>query len=211
MRLRNVKNKEEIINSSKYIIKSPETYKGNWNKLFDNDNKIYIEIGTGKGDFLIENAKRYKDINFIGIEKYDSILARFIEKLKEEELPNLYLIRMDAKDIETIFDKEVERIYLNFSDPWPKKRHANRRLSSKVFLDRYDNIFKNTKEIIMKTDNTSLFEYSLVSLSNKGYILEKVSLDLTNSDIEDNIMTEYEQKFVRKGVKINYLIAKKTI
>ena len=211
MRLRNVKNKEEIINSSKYIIKSPETYKGNWNKLFDNDNKIYIEIGTGKGDFLIENAKRYKDINFIGIEKYDSILARFIEKLKEEELPNLYLIRMDAKDIETIFYKEVERIYLNFSDPWPKKRHANRRLSSKVFLDRYDNIFKNTKEIIMKTDNTSLFEYSLVSLSNKGYILEKVSLDLTNSDIEDNIMTEYEQKFVRKGVKINYLIAKKTI
>ena len=211
MRLRNVKNKEEIINSSKYIIKSPETYKGNWNKLFDNDNKIYIEIGTGKGDFLIENAKRYKDINFIGIEKYDSILARFIEKLKEEELPNLYLIRMDAKDIETIFYKEVERIYLNFSDPWPKKRHANRRLSSKVFLDRYDNIFKNTKEIIMKTDNTSLFEYSLVSLSNKGYILEKVSLDLTNSDIEDNIMTEYEQKFVRKGVKINYLIAKKTV
>lgn len=211
LRLRNVKNKKEIIDNSNYIIKDKENYKGKWSKVFGNNNKIYIEIGMGKGNFIIENARRYKNINFIGIEKYDSVIARSIEKLKDEEYPNLKLLRMDALEIDNVFTKEIDRIYLNFSDPWPKKRHSKRRLTSEIFLEKYDKIFKNTKEIHMKTDNINLFSYSLESLSKYGYILEKVSLDLINSDIENNIMTEYEEKFVEKGIKINYLIAKKTI
>ena len=211
MRLRNVKNKEEILNNSKLLVLDYKKYKGNWNKLFNNKNKIYIEIGMGKGDFILGNALRYPDINFIGIEKYDSVIARAIEKIEgNDNIPNnLRLIRMDAKDIMETFDKEIDRIYLNFSDPWPKKRHSERRLTSNTFLNKYDNIFKKDKEIIMKTDNTCLFEYSLETLSQNNYILEKVSLDLHNSDIVDNIFTEYEKKFTKKGVKINYLKAKK--
>ena len=212
MRLRNVKNKEEILKGSKLLILDYESKKGLWNKEFNNNNPIYIEIGMGKGDFILQNAKMYPEINFIGIEKYDSIVARAIQKIEQEELPtNLRLIRMDAKNIKDAFSKEIERIYLNFSDPWPKKRHSERRLTSNTFLKEYDNIFKNTKEIIMKTDNQELFEYSLVTLSNNGYILQKVSLDLHSSDIENNIMTEYEKKFSENGIKINYVCAKKNV
>ncbi len=211
MRLRNVKNKEEIMNESKLLILNNKDYKGKWNKVFGNNNPIYIEIGMGKGDFILGNALKYPDINFIGIEKYDSIVARAIQKIESlEELPNnLRLLRMDAKEIEEVFKKEVDRIYLNFSDPWPKKRHSERRLTSNSFLKKYDSIFKNNKEIVIKTDNTNLFEFSLENLSKNGYSLEKVSLDLHNSDIVDNIMTEYEKKFTQKGIKINYLYAKK--
>ena len=211
LRLRNVKNKKELIDNSEYIIKNEKEYKGKWNEIFKNNNKIYIEIGSGKGDFLIENAKRYKDINFIGIEKYDSVIARFTEKLIDTYIPNLKLIRMDAKEIDEVFDKEIDKIYLNFSDPWPKKRHSKRRLTSTCFLEKYDKIFKDVKEIEMKTDNISLFEFSLEMLSNYGYVFKKVSLDLVNSDVLNNIMTEYEKKFVKNGIKINYLIAKKTV
>ena len=211
LRLRNVKNKKELIDNSEYIIKNEKEYKGKWNEIFKNNNKIYIEIGSGKGDFLIENAKRYKDINFIGIEKYDSVIARFTEKLIDTYIPNLKLIRMDAKEIDEVFDKEIDKIYLNFSDPWPKKRHSKRRLTSTCFLEKYDKIFKEVKEIEMKTDNISLFEFSLETLSNYGYVFKKVSLDLVNSDVLNNIMTEYEKKFVKNGIKINYLIAKKTV
>jgi tRNA (guanine-N7-)-methyltransferase len=165
----------------------------------------------GKGDFIIENALRYPNINFIGIEKYSSVLARAIEKLHDKELPNLRLIRMDANFIEDVFDKEIDTIYLNFSDPWPKKRTAKRRLTSDVFLDKYKNLFKKDHNIIMKTDNMNLFEYSLESFSRNGYILEKVSLDLHSSDIENNIETEYEKKFVAKGNKIYYVNAKKLV
>ena len=165
----------------------------------------------GKGDFIIENALRYPNINFIGIEKYSSVLARAIEKLHDKELSNLRLIRMDANFIEDVFDKEIDTIYLNFSDPWPKKRTAKRRLSSDVFLDKYKNLFKKDHNIIMKTDNMNLFEYSLESFSRNGYILEKVSLDLHSSDIENNIETEYEKKFVAKGNKIYYVSAKKLV
>lgn len=211
MRLRNVKNKEDILNNSKLLVRDYKDYKGKWNKFFNNNNKIYIEIGMGKGDFIFENALKYPDINFIGIEKYDSVIARAIEKIENSDyvVNNLRLIRMDAKEIEDVFLNEIDRIYLNFSDPWPKKRHSERRLTSNTFLKKYDNIFKNNKEIIMKTDNTSLFEYSLVTLSNNNYKFESISLDLHNSDIVDNIMTEYEKKFTKKGVKINYLKAKK--
>ena len=213
MRLRNVKNKQDILSSSTLLVENYKEIKGSWNKLFNNDNPIYIEIGMGKGDFILGNALKYPSINFIGIEKYDSVIARAIQKIEgREEIPsNLKLLRMNAMEIEEAFDKEVSRIYLTFSDPWPKNRHSERRLTSKTFLEKYDKIFKDTKEIIMKTDNTNLFEYSLVSLSTYGYILEKVSLDLHNSDIEDNIMTEYEKKFTEKNVKINYLVAKKDI
>ena len=211
MRLRNVKNKEEIMKESKLLILNNKDYIGKWNKLFDNNNPIYIEIGMGKGDFILGNALKYPDINFIGIEKYDSIIARAIQKIESlDPIPNnLRLIRMDAKEIDEVFKKEVDRIYLNFSDPWPKKRHAERRLTSNTFLKKYDSIFKKDKEIIMKTDNINLFEYSLETLSLNGYSFEKVSCDLHNSDVIDNIMTEYEKKFTQKGIKINYLYAKK--
>lgn len=209
LRLRNVKNKEEILNSSKLLILDYQTYKSKWNKLFGNNNTIYIEIGMGKGNFILENAKTYPNINFIGIEKYDSILARAIKKIETgDDIPsNLRIIRMDAKNIADAFNNEIDRIYLNFSDPWPKKRHSERRLTSKTFLGLYENIFKNKKEIIMKTDNISLFEYSLETLSQNGYKFNKISLDLHNSDIEFNIMTEYEKKFSAKGIRINYLDA----
>ena len=210
MRLRNVKNKEEIMNSSSLLVRDETKYKGNWKSLFDNDNPIYIEIGMGKGDFIIGNALNNHNINYIGIEKYDSVMARAIEKIKDD-IPNLRLVRMDAKDIENVFYKEVDRVYLNFSDPWPKKRHAERRLTSNTFLKKYDSIFRNDMEIQMKTDNISLFGFSLVSLSNYGYVLKEVSLDLHSLQKEGNVMTEYERKFSSMGVRINYLSATKKV
>ena len=207
MRLRNVKGKEEIIASSEYIVKNPSEYKGKWKSLFDNNNDIYIEIGMGKGKFIIENAIKYPNINFIGIEKYDSVMVRAIEKLSDKKLDNLKLIVFDAGKIDEVFDKEIRRIYLNFSDPWPKKRHAHRRLTSLVFLKLYDKVFVDNKEIIMKTDNKGLFAYSIESLSKYGYILENVTLDLQDED--NNITTEYEEKFRNKDITINRLEARK--
>lgn len=211
MRLRNVKNKEEIINKSSCLVRNYKELRGKWKKEFSNENPIYIEIGMGKGGFILKNALDNPNINFIGIEKYDSVIARAIEKIEGlEEIPNnLRIIRMDAKEIDEVFDKEIDRIYLNFSDPWPKKRHKERRLTSTTFLKKYDLIFKKDCEIIMKTDNVDLFQYSLESLSQNNYHFERVLLDLHNSDILDNIMTEYEEKFTQKGIKINYLVAKK--
>ena len=208
MRLKHVKDADKVVENGIYYIKNPKELKGKWNSLFNNNNPIYIEIGMGKGDFIIEHAKRYPDINFIGIERFDSVIVRAIEKVPEE-IPNLRLVRMDAKDIEEVFDKEISRIFLNFSDPWPKKRHHDRRLTSHIFLKKYDNLFVNGKEIVQKTDNRDLFEYSVVSLSTYGYKIEDISLDLHNSDYENIIMTEYEKKFVAKGNNIYYLVVKK--
>ena len=208
MRLRNVKNAYEIVNDSNYVIKNPEQYIGKYKELFNNDNPINIEIGMGKGDFIIGMAKKYPNTNFIGIEKYESVMVRAIEKLENIDLPNLKLVRMDAINIDKVFDKEINTIYLNFSDPWPKKRHAKRRLTSDIFLKLYDKIFISTPHIIQKTDNILLFASSIESLSKNGYTLEKVSLDLKNTDIE-NVLTEYETKFMNMGVKINYLDAYK--
>lgn len=208
MRLRNVKNKEMIIDSCDILIKNPASFKGKWLSLFDNTNPIYIEIGMGKGDFIIENAKKYPNINFIGIEKYDSVIVRAIEKLPES-INNLKFVRMDARNIEEIFDREIDRIYLNFSDQWPKDRHARRRLTSKEFLDRYENLFKNQKEIHQKTDNRGLFEFSIQSLVNNDYKIEDISLDLHNSNRDNIIMSEYEKKFVKNNNTIYYLVAKK--
>ena len=207
MRLRNVKGASEVINNSPFIIKDYKNYKGKYNALFDNNNPIRIEIGMGKGDFIIGMAKNNPDINFIGIEKYDSVLVRAIEKI-DEDITNLKLIRMDATEIDEVFDKEVDTIYLNFSDPWPKKRHANRRLTSTNFLKKYDNIFKNDKTIVMKTDNRKLFEFSLIEFSSYGYKIEDISLDLHKDNTEDNIETEYEKKFSSLGYPIYKVVVK---
>lgn len=208
MRLRNVRGASDIIDNSSYILKDYKNYKGKFNKLFNNQNPIHIEIGMGKGDFIIGMAKKYPDINFIGIEKFDSVMVRAVEKL-EEEIPNLKLIKMDATNIEEVFYKEIDTIYLNFSDPWPKNRHEDRRLTSTKFLTRYDNLFKNGKHIIMKTDNRKLFEFSIISLTNYGYKIEEIILDLYNDGAIDNVQTEYERKFVSKGFPIYKIDVKK--
>ncbi len=205
MRLRNVKGAKEIIESSNYVVLDYKEYRGNYNKLFKNNNPIYVEIGMGKGKFIIDNAMKYPNINFIGIEKYDSVVVRAIQKLEDKDIPNLKIIRMDALEITDVFDKEVSRIYLNFSDPWPKDRHEHRRLSSDIFLKKYDLIFKDNKNIVMKTDNRNLFEYSVKSFVNYGYKINDISLDLHQANYPNNIMTEYEEKFVSKGSSI-YMI-----
>ncbi len=176
MRLRKVKGAVERINSSSYIIEEPEKYKGKFKELFNNKNDIRIEIGMGKGNFIINQAINNPDINFIGIEKFDSVLVRAVEKIEELQLSNLKLIRMDALKIDEVFSKEIDIVYLNFSDPWPKNRHALRRLTSPVFLEKYDNIFKKERRIIQKTDNRKLFEYSIMSYVEHGYKIDKLSL-----------------------------------
>ena len=206
VRQRNVKNKEEIINSSNYIILNPSEYINNWSRLFGNNNPIHIEIGTGKGNFIINKAINNPDINFIGIEKFDSIIARCLQKIPEN-IPNLKIVRLNALGIEDVFNHEVDTIYLNFSDPWPKKKWHKRRLTSNIFLEKYDKVFKSDARIVQKTDNRDLFEYSIVSLSTYGYKIVDITFDLHNSHIEDNIMTEYEEKFSKKGNNIYYLEA----
>ena len=197
MRMRNPKNMDEMLNSCNYFLTED---------LFNNDNDICLEIGMGKGKFIIENALKYPDINFIGIEKYDSVIVRAIQKSNELELDNLRLIRLDAIFLDKVFDKEVDLIYLNFSDPWPKDRHEKRRLTSYNFLSIYDKIFKDRARIEMKTDNIDLFNYSLGSLENYGYDICYVTNDLHKENVY-NVMTEYEKKFSSLGVKINKFIA----
>lgn len=201
MRLKKVKGAKEIIEASPYILKNPEEYKGKYSLLFKNDNPIHLEIGMGKGDFIIAMAKKYPNINFIGIEMFDSVIVRAIQKLESEDLPNIKLLRFDANEIENIMEKEIDTIYLNFSDPWPKNRAAKKRLTSERFLNRYDNIFKDRNHIIQKTDNRKLFEYSLMTYSEKGYKIKEISLNLHEDDIE-NIETEYERKFSSQGLPI---------
>ena len=208
MRLRNVRNAKEIVDNSDYVVHNPFEYKGKYKELFGNENPIHLEVGMGKGDFIINMALKYPDINFIGLEKYESIVCRAIQKLENKEIKNLKLIVIDALELGNIFDKEIECLYLNFSDPWPKKRHARRRLTSEVFLPIYDRIFKGDKLIVQKTDNVGLFESSIVSLSTYGYVIEEISLDLASTD-KDNVETEYESKFKAQGIRINYLKARK--
>lgn len=211
MRLKHIKGAHEKIEASSYIIHNPEKEKGNYHNLFHNDNPIHIEIGTGKGSFIIEKAKRNPNINFIGIEKFDSVMVKVVEKVEQEKLSNLLLIRMDATEIEKIFDHEIDLLYLNFSDPWPKKRHAHRRLTSPIFLKRYETIFKNSMRLEMKTDNRHLFEYSLISFNEFGFLFDDISLDLHQDDIEDNIETEYEKKFSSRGFPIYKISVTKEI
>ena len=201
MRLRNIKNApERLAQNERDFVVNPTEYKGNWHKLFGNDNPIHIEIGMGKGQFLSTLATKNPNVNYIGIEKFSSVLLRASEKLELLELTNVKIINVDAKNLEEVFaEDEIDRIYLNFSDPWPKNAHAKRRLTSNRFLPIYEKILQKNGEIHFKTDNRILFEFSLESLNNYGLQLSNISLDLHNSDYPDNIVTEYEEKFSKFG------------
>ena len=195
MRLRNVPGARETIIENQFSIQEPEQKKGKWAEVFGNDHPIHIEVGMGKGQFIIEMAKRNPEINYIGIEKYSSVLVRAVEKLEDFEQNNLRLIRMDAENINEVFGKdEVDRIYLNFSDPWPKDRHAKRRLTSRQFFARYDQMLKKEGRVEFKTDNKALFDFSVEEVKEAGWILEECTYDLHNATrlYEGNVMTEYE-------------------
>ena len=202
MRLRNVPGSRDMIAESPFTIKDETEWKGRWNEVFDNDHPIHIEIGMGKGQFIMTLAKEHPEINYVGIEKYSSVLVRALEKQQEMELPNIKFIRMEAENIAEVFAlDEVARIYLNFSDPWPKDRHAKRRLTSVQFLQRYENILQKDGHLIFKTDNRDLFDFSLEQVEEaEHWILLNYTFDLHHSEyVEGNVMTEYEQRFVEKG------------
>ncbi len=202
MRLRNVPGSRELIADSRFTIKNETEYRGKWNTVFGNDHPLHIEIGMGKGQFIMTLAEKNPDINYVGIEKYSSVLVRAIEKQEEMNLPNLFFIRMEAENIAEVFDKgEVERIYLNFSDPWPKDRHAKRRLTSTQFLERYEQILKKEGHVIFKTDNRDLFDFSLEQAkASPHWEIFNHTFDLHRSEyVQGNVMTEYETKFVEKG------------
>lgn len=210
MRLKNVPGARDVIAESSLVVHEPEKQKGNWQQVFGNDHPIHIEIGMGKGRFICEMAKTHPDINYIGIEKYSSVLLRAIQKMKEEPLPNLLFIRMDAENIDEVFGlDEVDRIYLNFSDPWPKDRHAKRRLPSKEFLARYDRFLKKDGVLEFKTDNRGLFDFAVEELPQAGWKLVKITYDLHHDEemMQGNVMTEYEEKFSSMGNPIyKYII-----
>lgn len=210
MRLRNKPWAREFIESHpEVIIPNPEEWKGKWNEIFGNDKPIHIEVGTGKGQFITGMAQANPDINYIGIEMYTSVIVSALEKVLDADSPsNLRLLNVDGSQLEKYFQKnDVERIYLNFSDPWPKNRHAKRRLTHEGFLKIYESILIDNGEIHFKTDNRGLFEFSLVSMSQYGMLLKDVSLDLHANEPEDNIRTEYEEKFSSKGQPIYRLEA----
>ena len=210
MRLRNVKGSREQIAANEYTIKDAEQIKGQWKDYFQDGKPIQLEIGMGKGKFITTLAQQNPDINYIGIEKFSSVLIRAIEKMEELELKNLKFIRMDAEKIEDTFNKEeIDKIYLNFSDPWPKDRHAKRRLTSKEFFKRYDNILKKDGVVEFKTDNNDLFDFSLEQIPEAGWNIVEYTRDLHNNEKmnEGNIMTEYEERFSKMGNNINKLIA----
>jgi tRNA (guanine-N7-)-methyltransferase len=209
MRLRYVKNARELIEKhQEYIIDDVEHHQLNLEKMFKNKNPLHIEIGMGKGQFIYELAKQNKEINYIGIEKFDSAIVKGLEKLIEEPLENLYLLRADAIDLMKLFiPKSISRIYLNFSDPWPKERHVKRRLTSKRFLDMYKVLLLKGAEVHFKTDNRDLFDYSVESINDYPMDTKYLTYNLHSEDVE-NIMTEFEEKFSNKGFSINKLIAK---
>lgn len=206
MRLRNVKAAFERIDSFPQIVQEPQQYKGKWKELFGNDNPIHIEIGMGKAGFLIGMAKQNPGVNYIGFEKFTVVLVKGLEKLeKEEGLDNIRVVRFDAEYILDLFDEgEIDRVYLNFSDPWPKDRHYKRRLTYRDFLNKYKTILKEDGLVRFKTDNVGLFDFSLEEMEAADMELLKVTRDLHNSQyIEGNVMTEYETKFSSDGIPIN--------
>ena len=212
MRLRNITGCREMIGESEFVVHEPETMKGKWREAFGNDHPVYVEIGMGKGRFLMDMARLYPEINFIGIEKYSSVLLRAVQKLEEEELPNVRLIRMDAEDLENVFAQgELDRIYLNFSDPWPPNRQRKRRLTWRAYLEVYDEILRQQGDLCFKTDNPRFFEWSLQEICQFGWLIQNISLDLHNSDFEGNVMTEYEEKFSAEGYRIYRLEARRRL
>ncbi len=212
MRLRNVTGSREYIADSRFVIHEPKDYRGKWKEVFGNDHPIRIEIGMGKGRFIMQLAKENPQINYVGIEKYSTVLLRAIQKMEEQELPNLVFIRMDAEEICDVFAKnEVDRIYLNFSDPWPKDRHAKRRLESREFLARYDKCLKKDGIIEFKTDNRMLFDFAVEEVGEAGWKPEVITYDLHKDEklMVGNIMTEYEEKFSAMGNPIyKYIISR---
>ncbi len=201
MRLRNIPGAEQEVADCSYTVTDPADHKGKWHEIFNNPNPIYIEIGMGKGRFIINNALEHPDINYIGIEKYPSVQIRAVQKLREmDNIPNLRLLSVNAEILPEIFaENEVSRIFLNFSDPWPKDRHSKRRLTSKEFLGRYKQILKPGGLIEFKTDNRKLFEFSLTETEEAGWVLDGKTENLHKDPVmsEGNIMTEYESKFVK--------------
>ena len=203
-----VKNASSILNSSKYYVSNPTKYKGKWIDFFGNHNLIYLELGTGRGEFIINMAKKYPNINFIGLELNESQIATAAKKLERENIKNLKLIKDDARNIINIFGKEINTIYLTFSEPWPKKRDEKNRFTHESYLKLYDRIFKKDKHIILKTDNKGLFAYSLETLSNYWYVFNTVSLDLHNDERNiPNLMTDFEKQYFKEKRPIYYLDA----
>ena len=214
MRLRNVKGSREAIQESIYVVHEEETRAGSWHDIFGNDHPIHIEIGMGKGRFLMELAAKNPDINYVGIEKYSSVLIRALEKMSEMETPldNIRFVRMDAEAITKVFGAgEVDRIYLNFSDPWPPNRQRKRRLTWRAYLEVYDEILRQQGDLCFKTDNQRFFEWSLQEICQFGWLIQNISLDLHNSDFEGNVMTEYEEKFSAEGYRIYRLEARRRL
>ena len=211
MRLRNITGSREVIGESRFVIHEPNEFRGRWQEIFGNDRPIRAEIGMGKGRFITELAEQNPDINYVGIEKYSSVLLRAIQKMEENPLPNLKFIRMEAEDILEVYGKEeIDRIYLNFSDPWPKDRHAKRRLPSRQFLDRYRVILKKDGILEFKTDNRDLFDFAGEEVEPANWEIKQITYDLHNDAVmnEGNIMTEYEEKFSSMGNPIcKYIIA----
>ena len=213
MRLRNISGSRDVIAQSKYVIHEPEKQKGNWKQVFGNGQPLYVEIGMGKGKFLHTLAKLHPERNYVGIEKYSSVLLRAIQKMEEEELENLVFIRMDAEEITEVFEKgEVAGIYLNFSDPWPKDRHAKRRLPSGTFLARYNEIVAEGGKIEFKTDNRPLFDFAVEELAESDWKADAVTYDL-HADaalVARNVTSEYEEKFSALGNPIcKYILSRK--
>lgn len=202
MRLRNITGARDVIAESEYVIQEPTEYKGRWKELFERPGELHIEVGMGKGKFLNEMARRNPHINYIGIEMYSSVLLRALQKMEADPLPNLKFLCIDARILPDVFEKgEVDHIYLNFSDPWPKDRHAKRRLPSRQFLARFDQILKADGRISFKTDNRDLFDFAVEELEPAGWKAEVITYDLHADEVlsEGNVMTEYEEKFSSKG------------
>ena len=213
MRLKHVKGAEEAVAASEFVVQKPEELRGKWCDFFKNDRPIYIEIGMGKGRFIMETASLHPDINYIGMERSSSVALRAVQKMEEAPMTNLRFICADAGRLEEYFAPgEISKIYLNFSDPWPKKRHANRRLTFPRFLRHYETVLENGGTLEFKTDNTVLFDYSLESLEHEGWDILALTRDLHHDPVmnEGNIMTEYEEKFSAQGNPICRLIASKS-
>ncbi|MED4130187.1 MULTISPECIES: tRNA (guanosine(46)-N7)-methyltransferase TrmB [Shouchella] len=200
--------REELSKRPAIVVQDPTTQKGKWSNLFNNDHPIYVEVGTGKGQFLTKMGMAHPTINYIGVERYESVLLTAMENVEQAGLTNVKLLSEDVGDIEEFFaESEVERVFINFTDPWPKTRHAKRRLTHPYYLDKYRRMLTDNGEIHFKTDNQGLFEYSLHSMSSYGMSFKNVSLDLHKSEMEGNMMTEYEEKFSTKGDRIYRLEA----
>jgi len=208
MRYNVIKNADKIVRSSNYVINNPYEFKNKWNDVFKNNNPIKLELGMGRGNFIIDMAKKYPNVNFIGIELYDSQMVKAVDKLQTANLDNIKLINCDAREIDKIFGKEIDTIYLTFSEPWPKKHDEKKRFTHESYLKLYDKIFKKHKHIILKTDNKGLFAYSLESLSQYWYSFERVSLDLHNDEKKiENVMTDFEKQYFKEKRPIYYVDA----